>query len=92
MKIINWTGKNYLQNTNLTTDLYPDYTKQKPKKNSLKQWEGKQLNQKKKSNAFCKHFIKENIWMANMYKINIALGKCELEMQCNTIPHPLEWL
>lgn len=62
MKIINWTGKNYLQNTNLTTDLYPDYTKQKPKKNSLKQWEGKQLNQKKKkSNAFCKHFIKENI-------------------------------
>ena len=30
--------------------------------------------------------------MANMYKINIALGKCELEMQCNTISHPLELL
>ena len=37
-----------MQNTNLTRDVYPDYTKQKPKKKSLKQCEGKQLNQKKK--------------------------------------------
>ena len=41
---------------------------------------------------FYRRFTKEDVWMADKHKSNIALGKCKLKMQYNTISHPLEWI